>query len=81
MPDKQQPKQQNSENADDAWLDAKARIDQWTAEFQMKWYKPQLDTAAKLLWMKQPEQVRNYIRQSKPDAAQSMDDLVTGKEG
>jgi hypothetical protein len=75
MADKQQRKQPTIDNADDAMLDAKARFDQWLVEFQAEWHRPQVETAAKMLWSSQPEQVRNYIRQSKPDAAKQMDSL------
>jgi len=75
MPDT--PNQQPTvSNADDAFLDAKSRFDAWQLEFQVNWYKPQAETMAKMLWGRQPEQVKNYIRQSKPDAAQKMDELT-----
>ncbi len=75
MPEPQQKKQPTIENADDCLLDARARFEQWQAEFQAEWHRPQVETAAKMLWSSQPEQVRNYIRQSKPDAAKQMDSL------
>ena len=75
MAEPQQSKQPTIENADDALLDARARFEQWMAEFQGEWYRPQVETAAKMLWGSQPEHVKNYIRQSKPDAAKQMDQL------
>lgn len=79
MPDISAIKQPTSENADDCYLDAKARFDQWLQEFQVNWYKPQVQTAAKLMWATQPEPIKNYVRQSKPDAAKKMDELLAGK--
>lgn len=75
MIEPQQKKQPTIESADDAMLDARARFEQWQAEFQAEWNRPKAEIAAKLLWSSQPEQVKNYIRQSKPDAAKQMDSL------
>ena len=74
-------RQPTATNADDAFLDAKARFDQWMAEFESNWYKPQVQTAAKLLWSKQPEDVKAAVRANKPDAAKKMDDLLSGRIG
>jgi len=81
MPDTPQSKQMTSLNADDAFLDAKARVEQWQQEFQSAWFKPQMDTMMKLTWMGQPDEIKNYVRQNKPEAAKKMDDLMAGKEG
>lgn len=72
-------KQPTGENADDAFLDAKARFDVWLQEFQVNWYKPQVETAAKLMWATQPDPIKDYVRQSKPDAAKKMDELISEK--
>jgi hypothetical protein len=79
MAEPQAIKQPTVENADDAYLEAKSRFDQWLQEFQVNWYKPQVQTAAKLMWMTQPEPIKSYVRQSSPDAAKKMDDLISGK--
>lgn len=81
MAEPQQAKQLTSLNADDCFLDARARIEQWQQEFQSAWFKPQIDTMAKLTWMTQPDEIKNYVRQNKPKAAKKMDDLMAGKEG
>lgn len=79
MADNQTTRQPNADNADDAYLDAKARVDKWLAEFQGNWYKPRMETAAKLMWNQQPEQVKEIVRQRKPDAAKKMDELLGGQ--
>lgn len=81
MTDQNISRQPTATNADDAFLDAKARFDQWMEEFQVNWYKPQVQTAAKLLWAKQPEEVKAQVRAKQPEAAKKMDDLLVGKEG
>jgi len=77
----QQPiNQPTIDNADDAYLEAKARFDDWMSQFQANWYKPQAQTAARMLWSRQPEQVKDMIRQSKPEAARKMDDLISERK-
>lgn len=66
--------------ADDVFLDAKAQFEIWQEEFTRHWNLPVLKTATKLFWMRQPEELRQTLRARKPDAAQSLDDLVAGKE-
>jgi hypothetical protein len=75
-----QTRQPTANTADDAFLDARARIEQWQQEFQGAWFAPRIETAAKMLWSKQPEPVKNYIRQSKPEAAAKMDELLKDGE-
>ena len=81
MPDNPQSKQMTSLNADDAFLDAKARLEQWQQEFQSAWFKPQMDTMMKLTWMGQPDEIKNYVRQNAPEGAKKVDNLMAGKEG
>lgn len=69
-------KQPNSSDADDCFLEANARLEKWKQEFQVEWNRPQVETAAKMLWGGQPEQVRQMIRQTKPKEAQMMDELM-----
>lgn len=82
MPDnKVQPTQRTSADADDAFLDAKARFELWLKEFQSAWFKPQTDLAKKLFWNQQPESVKQQLRQSQPEGTANLDNLVSGKEG
>lgn len=81
MTDQSIPKQPTATNADDAYLEAKARFDAWMEEYQVNWFKPQVQTAAKLLWSKQTEQVKAQVRANQPEAAKKMDNLLAGKEG
>lgn len=76
MPDPITIKQPNSSDADDCFLEANARLEKWKQEFQVEWNRPQVETAAKMLWGGQPEQVRQMIRQTKPKEAQMMDELM-----
>ncbi len=69
-------KQPNANDADDVFLEARARVEKWTAEFQSEWYRPQIETAAKMLWMNQPEEFRNLNRQMNPNEARQLDELV-----
>lgn len=80
MPEQPSTMQPTSSTADDVFLEAKARFEQWQQEFESEWYKPQAETAAKMLWNSQPNQVKDYIRQKKPRAAKEMDEL-TRKDG
>lgn len=73
--------QPTSSDADDAFLDANARFQQWINEFNSAYYAPQVETAAKLVWGRQPENVKEQMRQIQPDAAKKMDDLLSGKVG
>ena len=79
MPDKAQPTQRNANDADDCFLEARARVEQWQQEFIGDWFAPRMETMAKMLWSAQPDRVKNFIRQEKPDAAKKMDELL--KEG
>ncbi len=76
MPDPIVVKQPTSSDADDSLLEAKARFDKWTQEFQTEWHRPQVETAAKMLWGGQPEPMRQKIRQTNPKEAQMMDELM-----
>jgi len=72
-------KQPTSADHDDAFLDANARFQAWMQEYQAAYYAPQVETAAKIVWAKQPEDVKVKMRQMQPEAAQKMDDLLSGK--
>lgn len=76
MPDPLTIKQPNSNDADDSFLEAKARFDKWTSEFQSEWYRPQVETAARMLWGGIPEAARQTTRQTNPKEAQMMDELM-----
>ena len=76
MPDPITIKQPNSSDADDSFLEAKARFEKWTQEFQQEWHRPHVETAAKMLWSGQPEPMRQKIRQTNPKEAQMMDELM-----
>jgi hypothetical protein len=81
MSDQDTIKQPTAVTADDVFLDAKARFDAWLENFQAEWYKPQVETAAKLLWKQQPDDVKEQVRTNQPAAAKKMDDLLKRKEG
>ncbi len=76
MPDPITIKQPNSSDADDSFLEAKARVDKWMVEFQQEWHRPHVETAAKMLWGSMPEQSRQLNRQTNPKEAQMMDELM-----
>lgn len=76
MPEPLTIKQPNANDADDVFLEAHARIEKWKAEFQTEWYRPQTETAAKMLWGGMPEEARNLNRQVNPKESQMMDDLM-----
>lgn len=76
MPDPLTIKQPNSNDADDVFLEARARVEKWMTEFQSEWYRPQIETAAKMLWMGQSEQMRQLNRQVNPNESRQLDELV-----
>ena len=63
-------------NAEDAFLDANARFQAWLKEFQVAYYKPQVDTAKKLFWQQQPENVKAELRKRAPEGASQLDELI-----
>lgn len=82
MPEiKKRSTQLNSSDADDVYLDAKSRFEIWQQEFDVAWYKPQVDLAKKMLWNSQPEAVKQQLRQRVPVGTKNLDNLVIGKEG
>jgi hypothetical protein len=66
----------NKQQAEDAFLSAKAQVERWRQDFMLEWYGPTMDTAARAMWAQQPEQVKAELRKSAPEATAYLDKLI-----
>jgi len=64
------------DDAESAFLSAKAEVSQWAEEFLREWNKPKVDTVARLFWNEQPEEIKAALRVSAPAAAAYLDKLL-----
>ncbi len=72
------PSKVTIETAESVFLEARAAFEDWQEEIAAEFYQPVADTAARLLWSRQPEQVKAKLREITPDAAGKLDKLLGG---
>lgn len=63
-------------DAEDAFLEAKSQVDEWSAEFLAAWFKPYNEQTAAMLWMSLPENVKQAMLQKNPEAAGKVKEIA-----
>ena len=58
----------NVNDADDAYLSAKAEVDGFFEEAIAEWYRPYAEMAILSFWSRLPEKVREQLRNLAPEA-------------
>ena len=70
----------NITDAEDVYLEARAAVEGWKTEFKKRWDAPQARMFLQMLEKMQPGMI-DLIKQSNPDKAVEIDQLIGGQNG
>jgi hypothetical protein len=68
--------QPNIKDAESAFLDAQAEMELFIQSFLNEWYAPIAETSAFRAWSAMPEDARMFVRQTRPEVAKPLDNLL-----
>lgn len=66
-------------DAEDSYLDASARIDQWMREFEAEWYEPLGKMQLAMMMATLPDEVKAQLEAMNPEAYKNFQDLLGGE--
>jgi hypothetical protein len=69
----------NIATAEDAWLDGKAFVKEWQAEFDREWFEPMANTMMQLLWAKMPPEQHLALQQANPEMYARITQMLGGQ--
>lgn len=66
----------NIDDVDDAFLSAKAEVDEFFEEFNAEWYRPYAEMTVMMMMEKIPPEIKEQLKKMAPAAYKDVEDML-----